>query len=52
MGKIRYRKKKTKGITYIRRKKNTNDRKRIEHKTNEDSKEPIMKETYITLNYR
>ena len=26
--------------------------KRIEHKTKEDSKEPIMEETYITLNCR
>jgi hypothetical protein len=27
-------------------------RKRIEHKTKEDSKEPVMEETYITLTFK
>ena len=51
IGENKIQKKKTKGIKCVRRKKNKNDRKRKEHRINEDSKDPIMEETYITLNY-
>ena len=49
IGENKIQKKKTKGIKCVRRKKNKNDRKRKEHRINEDSKDPIMEETYITL---